>query len=507
MSFGIDYGTSNSVLAHFDGKQAYAVPIDMLNLDEWSYPNFELLFPSVVGYSSTRPDRLFGWEAKLRSEESVEAVKRLLRGDERVTLAGEEFDASTVVAGFFDALRRRAAGKDLIVDRGVVTVPANAACAARFRTRAAARFSGIQVQALMNEPTAAAIAYSYDVGTPGRILVFDWGGGTVDVTILEYDDKDGLFEEQATRGIPELGGLELDKRLGKMILAKLGRPPQWSPAEWAQFSRDIERTKIRLSTEEFAVMSTPDFSRTIEIERDEFEARIDDLVADSSEPLRACLADLRMSPEHLDAILLIGGTSQIPLVRRRIEEILDAPAVSPQVCEPLTAVARGAAIAAAILDGDLDMDVSVATTHALGTVSKKGDVKKFSEIIPRNATLPRVETKTYTPNGPNRIGVEVWEGDPDQPLDSPENFQLGKITVDLPPGRTQEQNKFALTYTYDTNGLLHVKAVVVRDGHVLLDREVQEFGERGSGSGVTPETLRAFLGQPPVSMNGRGAPV
>ena len=112
MSFGIDYGTSNSVLAHFDGKQAYAVPIDMLNLDEWSYPNFELLFPSVVGYSSTRPDRLFGWEAKLRSEESVEAVKRLLRGDERVTLADEGFDASTVVAGFFDALRRRAAGKE-----------------------------------------------------------------------------------------------------------------------------------------------------------------------------------------------------------------------------------------------------------------------------------------------------------------------------------------------------------------------------------------------------------
>lgn len=175
MSFGIDYGTSNSVLANFDGKQAYAVPVDMLNLDEWSYPNFELLFPSVVGYSSTRPERLFGWEAKLRSEESVEAVKRLLRGDERVTLAGEEFDASTVVAGFFDALRRRAAGKGLIVDRGIVTVPANAACAARFRTRAAARVSGIQVQALLNEPTAAAIAYSYDVGTPGRILVFDWG--------------------------------------------------------------------------------------------------------------------------------------------------------------------------------------------------------------------------------------------------------------------------------------------------------------------------------------------
>jgi molecular chaperone DnaK len=436
---------------------------------------------------------LFGWEAKLRSEESIEAVKRLLRGDERISLAGEEFDAATVVAGFFDALRRRAADRRLSVDRAVVTVPANATCAARFRTRAAARVSGVQVQALVNEPTAAAIAYSYDVGTPGRILVFDWGGGTVDVTILQYDDTYGLFEEQATRGIPELGGLELDERLGQLVLKKLGRKPQWSPAEWAQFTRDVERTKIRLSAEEFAVMTTPDFSRTIEIERAEFEACIGDLVALSSEPLRACLADLRVAPDEIDAILMIGGTSQVPMVRRRIEEILDAPTVSPEVCEPLTAVARGAAIGAAILDKELDMDISVSTTHALGTVSTKDGIATFSEIIPRNATLPRRETKTYTPNNPNKIRIQVWEGDPSQPLESQENFRLGEISVDLPPGRTREANTFKLTYTYDTNGLLHVKAVIAKDGQVLLDREVQQFGARGSGAGVTPESLRGFL--------------
>ena len=322
--------------------------------------------------------------------------------------------------------------------------------------------------------------------------MFDWGGGTVDVTVLRYEE--GLFEEEASRGIAELGGLELDERLGKLVLDILGKKPDWTEGEWAQFTRDVERTKIMLSARDFAVMTTPDYSRTVEIERSAFEERISDLVKQSSEPLRACLADLRIDPDDLDAILLIGDTSQVPLVRRRIEEILDAPAVSTEVCEPLTAVARGAAIAAAILDGELDLDISVATTHDLGTVSKKNGGKTFSKIIPRNATLPRRETKRYTPTGWSAMRVEVWEGDADQPLDDPENFKLGEIRVELPPADAKEENTFDLTYTYDKDGLLHVKAVIVRDGSVLLGGEVQEFGDHRSGSGVTADSLRAFLG-------------
>ncbi|MDB4873068.1 MAG: Heat shock protein 70 [Gemmatimonadales bacterium] len=494
MSFGIDFGTTNSVLAYFDGKDAHAVPVDKFNLDEWSYPSFERLFPSVVGYSSTRPELLFGWEAKLRSEENVEAVKRLLRGDDEVILADKGFAASTVVAGFFDTLRSRAAGHDLDLDRAVVTVPANSTGAARYRTRAAARVGGVQVQALLNEPTAAAIAYVHDVGRPERILVFDWGGGTVDVTVLEY--ADGLFEEQATRGIAELGGLEIDKRLAKLVLKKLGKTPSWGPVEWAQFRRDIERTKIRLSTEEFVVMNTPDFSRTIEVEREEFEAGIADLVQQGARPLRDCLAQLRIGPADLDAVLMIGGTSQIPLVRQRVAEILDEEPVSSEVCEPLTAVARGAAIAAAILKGDLESDISVATTHALGTVSEKVKGQRtFSEIIPRNATLPRRERKTYRPSkdAQRSFNLEIWEGDPRESLDSPDNFLLTEIVVPFPGLRSREENQFTLGYAYDKNGLLHVKAVLDRTQDVLLDYEVQYFGESGAGVGASPETLRNLL--------------
>ena len=218
---------------------------------------------------------LFGWEAKLRSEESFAAVKRLLKGDERVETARQGVHGANSGGRILPCAPESISRAGSRRRRAVVTVPANATGAARFRTRAAARVGGIQVQALLNEPTAAAIAYVHDMGdTAERIMVFDWGGGTVDVTMLQYDDQFGLFEEQTSRGITELGGLDLDARLERLALRKIGGNPGWSDGEARQFRRDIERTKIRLSKEEFVTMTTPDFSRTIGIERAEFEAEI-----------------------------------------------------------------------------------------------------------------------------------------------------------------------------------------------------------------------------------------
>lgn len=520
MSFGIDFGTTNSVLAEFDGKGTRPIPLDKWNLDDWNYKSFDKLFPTVVGYSSTRPERLFGWEAKLRSEESVAAVKRLLKGDEKVKLADREYSAPTVVAGFFDALRKRARGEGRSVARAVVTVPANATGAARFRTRAAARLGGVQVQALLNEPTAAAIAYVDDLERlaleegalesilPERILVFDWGGGTVDVTVLQYDAEFGLFAEQATSGITELGGIELDARLERLVLRKIGGNPGWSDSELRQFRREIERTKIQLSTEKFAAVTTPDYAKTVGVEREEFEAEITDLVERSSEPLRACLATLNMLPDELDAVLMIGGSSQIPLVRTLVENILDTDTVNPLICDPMTAVARGAAIAAAILDGEVKSTLSVAATHALGTVITDSDGKRsFNKIIPRNAALPAVQTKLYRPSRPGqpKVTIEVWEGDEEKPLDDPENFLLGKITIPLPENRTQDQNEFYLTYTYDTDGLLHVQAETI-DHHLLLDEDVDKFGTQESGAAVTSESLQEFLEAFRTAAQTRGQP-
>lgn len=136
----------------------------------------------------------------------------------------------------------------------------------------------------------------------------------------------------------------------------------------------------------------------------------------------------------------------------------------------------------------------MATTHALGTVSTKDGHRTFSQIIPRNATLPRRESKTYEPRSKAQTGImlEVWEGDPKKPLGDPENFLLAKVRVPLPQRLPQQQNTFSLTYSYDTDGLLHVKAETA-NGYKLLDENVEKFGVQESGANVTPESLQRFL--------------
>ncbi|XKK40036.1 Hsp70 family protein [Nocardiopsis sp. ARC36] len=438
MSFGIDFGTTNSVLAYWNGEDAEVVALDTTNLDHWNYPAFASLFPSMVGVSSVRERVLFGWEAKLRSEQSTPAAKRLLAGDSQIQVGHRSWAASTVASGIFRAMRDRAGEEHFLdLDTAVVTVPANSAGAARFRTRAAAREAGIRVDSLINEPTAAALYYKQQLGDAAleNIVTFDWGGGTIDVTVMEAEGQGGLFEERAARGVPRLGGLELDASLERLVIGKAGKRPK-GLAERTSFSREIELAKIRLSTEEVVAVSVPGGKSNVEVTREEFEKAIRPVVARAVVPLRRCLADLDLVPEDIDSVLMIGGSSQIPLVRRMVSEIMGDRLVSPELCDPMTSVAQGAAVAAAINSGDIDIDLAVGTTHALGTVStlRRGpgdEVRSFSQIIPRNATLPRSQQKTYRPNGTGqkRISVEIWEGDPADPVSDTEGRTTARTSA------------------------------------------------------------------------------
>lgn len=508
MSFGIDFGTTNSVLAHWNGEEAEVVALDSTNLDNWNYPAFATLFPSMVGVSSVREHVLFGWEAKLRSEQATPAAKRLLAGDSQIQVGHRSWNASTVASGIFRTMRDRAEEEHFLeLDTAVVTVPANSAGAARFRTRAAAREAGIRVDSLINEPTAAALYYKQRLSDSGlqNIVTFDWGGGTIDVTVMEADGDRGLFEERAARGVPRLGGLELDTSLERLVINKAGKRPR-GLAERTAFSREIELAKIRLSTESVVAVPVPGGKSNVEVTREEFEKAIRPVVERAVQPLWRCLADLKMVPEDIDSVLMIGGSSQIPLVRQMVGEIMGDGLVSSGFCDPMTSVAQGAAVAAAINSGDIDIDLAVGTTHALGTVSTRrlgpgNEVRSFSQIIPRNATLPRSQEKNYRPNhdGQKRISVEIWEGDPADPVsdaekaDNGSNICLTKLPINLPPFNDPEKASFTLTYTYDLNGLLGVRAVMDRDGTVLVDREINAFGLSTTGVGVSAASLKEFL--------------
>ncbi|KWW99029.1 Heat shock protein 70 [Carbonactinospora thermoautotrophica] len=486
MSFGIDFGTSNSVVARWNGSEAEVVPVDRHGIPaEWRRPGFESLFPSVVGIRPGQERPSFGWMAKCESDYPVEAVKRMLLGDERIRLGTWDYRGTTVAAALFRQMREGAQRNLVDLSEAVITVPANATGAARYRTRAAARLAGISVKALINEPTAAAIAYAYDVPGEGRFLVFDWGGGTIDVTVLDYHD--GLFEELASRGIPRLGGLEFDERLARLVARKLRSVPDpdtMSRKEKLWFRRAVELTKIALSDEERVQFFTPDGSDFTEVERIEFEEAVADLIERALEPVEECLESIGYGPDDIDAVLMIGGTSQIPKVRTEVARLLGQEPVSPLVCEPMAAVARGAAIAAAIMDGQIeDRDIAVVTHYDLGTGYWVGEGKRrFLSIIDRNSTLPAEGSRTAQPavDGAASLKVEVWEGDATRPMDDARNFLLTRLELPIPVPGPATANRFRLTYRYDVSGILRIKAVLERTGQVIFDREINCFGEDGT---------------------------
>ncbi|WP_103531373.1 Hsp70 family protein [Streptomyces sp. SM11] len=485
---GIDFGTTNSVAAQWNGEYVEVLEIGGQGLDaNWGRRGFELLYPSVVGTSSLRPGTLFGWEAKLRSEQAVEACKRMLREEPSVTLSGERFAATTAAAGVFHAIAGAALEEAATeIREAVVTVPANATGAARFRTREAARAAGIAVRTLLNEPTAAAIAYAHEMEADGEFLVFDWGGGTMDATLLLHDD--GFFDEKASRGVNRLGGLEIDARLRRMVLDRVPRRGRWSDSENRMFTLEIERAKILLSQQESVRVRTPD-DVTVEIGQDEFSEAIQDLISRALDPVEECLAQARIDPQDLTAVLMIGGSSQIPAVRAAVSEALDCELVDSALCDPMTAVAEGAAISAAAMDGELKSIIRVVNTHALGTITKSREGRRsFSALIDRNQRLPQQRVKSYEPTKDNvsQLTVEVWEGDPDRGVDHPDNVKLTDLVLAYPRRVRAEDGVFDLEYTYSKEGLLTVRATLQKTGDVLLDGEVKVFGD----GNVLPEVRK-----------------
>jgi molecular chaperone DnaK (HSP70) len=482
---GIDFGTTNSVAAQWNGEYVEVLEIGGQGLDaDWRRPGFELLYPSVVGTSSLRTGTLFGWEAKLRSEQAVEACKRMLREEPLVTIGGERFAATTAAAGVFRAMAGAAEDEAATsIDEAVITVPANATGAARFRTREAARAAGITVRTLLNEPTAAAIAYAHSMEEEGEFLVFDWGGGTMDATLLLHDD--GFFDEKASRGVNRLGGLEIDARLSRMVLDRAPATGRWTDSEKRKFALDIERAKILLSHQEYVRIETPD-AAAVEISQQEFSDEIQDLINRALAPVEECLAQARIDPRDLTAVLMIGGSSQIPAVRTAVEEALECELVDSALCDPMTAVAKGAAISAAAMNGELRSIIRVVNAHALGTVTKDSvGNRRFSSLIERNQRLPQQRTKSYVPtrDGLSRLTVEVWEGDPDRDVDHPDNVKLTELELVYPASGRAADSTFDLEYTYSKEGLLAVRATLQKTGETVLDGEVKVFGD----SSVPPE--------------------
>lgn len=467
---GIDFGTTNSVVSLWttDGPE-------VLHMDDppgdWAQLGFDKVVPTVISIDDDNTTE-FGWAAKIGSVPSLEAVKRLMRADDYVTVGAHQIVIEEAVTLFFAHLKRQAAKQGVDIDRVVVTVPANSRGVARYRTKLCAAMAGLEVLNLINEPTAAAMAASARITHDGKVLVVDLGGGTLDVTLLE--SVGGVFIEHSSSGVPALGGRDFDTRFASAVMETVSSSA-WTPAQKKSFQLSIERAKILLSEQEFTNVDLPDGSSR-RVTRTMFEDATRSLVEKLRAPILECLAAARIEATDIDHLLLVGGSCKIPAVR---EFVIDMLGRTPSAdINPMTAIAEGAAVAAAILTDELeDNDFFVSTEHALGTIATHPDGESyFSTIIERNRKLPATQEEIYSPvyDTQETVNIQVIEGRPEQ-LDHPDNVILKQWEVELPPPDRADGRSFTLRFQYDLDGLLNVRATDDLTGEVLLEDDVS-FG-------------------------------
>lgn len=479
---GIDFGTSNSVTANFHYGRAEVIPNH--EGQKWT--------PSIV--TMRRDGTLsFGQEAKenFDDQRSIRSIKRILGTPERVPFVGQNLWTEQIAVMLFTLLKRDA--EQVLSEsftNAVITIPANSKGLARHATKLTAGAAGMKVLTLINEPTAAAICYGLNAQDDQTILVYDFGGGTLDVTVLRVHH--GIFEEISSKGIGKLGGDDIDLALAQLVAdrfeKKTGFDILHSPYK-QQFMLAIEKAKIDLSTEQVAIarkaqlVPERQLSLEEEIERSQLERVMMPLVVKSGEAIDEALKLRGLRPRDIDRVLLVGGTSKIPLVRRYVTEKLAGKEPEPfDRVDPMTCVAQGAAIVSAILQGAPGLDnyaYSVKLEHSLcaNPVNERRQVY-LDPIIKRGNDIPCSFTKTYYPvaDPAERVLISVFEGDTYEDPDSQENVKLAEIPWEFKPPRTQRDGSLDVTFEYGDDGILTVQ---IHDTHGGVKKRfaIQQAGE------------------------------
>jgi molecular chaperone DnaK len=462
----------------------------------------ERIIPSVVGLSP-RGDWLVGTPALnqwvLAPESTVRSIKRDMGTSRTVPLGAHTFTPQEISAFILRELKRVAeVNLGHLVERAVITVPAYFSDAARQATKDAGQIAGLEVMRIINEPTAAALAYGLDREGDQVVLVYDLGGGTFDVSLVEL--MAGVVEVRASHGNTRLGGDDFDALLAEHLRQAFekqhGLDLRDDRRAMARLTRAAERAKIDLSSHPFAWVREEYLSDKggkplhleLEVSRHEFERMIGDLLGSTRTSIQQALTDAKMTVKDLDKVLLVGGSTYIPAVRHLVA---DATGLEPrQEIHPSEAVALGAGVQAAIIAGQSIEAILVdLTPHSLGIEvaewTWRGFVDdRYSIIIHRNTTIPVTKEEIYTTIYPDQdtVHLQVYQGE--QPIAS-KNTLLGDFTfTGLKPEHKGEYARVAVQFDLDVNGILHVKAT-----------------DRGSGqeAGITVAASRERLTQVQIS--------
>lgn len=463
---GIDLGTTHSLIAQFLESNGESAPQLVPNASGG------VLTPSAV---AVQPDgSVLTGAAALEAcwrdpAHAVTGFKRYMGSNREWTLRGRRFRAEELSALVLKALIADAeaqAGER--VTEAVISVPAYFSEAQRQATRTAGQLAGLKVERLINEPTAAALAYGLARPEGGRFLIFDLGGGTFDVSILEMFE--GVMQVHATAGDNHLGGEDFLDLLEKQALEQIGLATL-SAAERASLRPRLERAKQQLSREAELELSLTlaGQSRSVRFTEPSFAAAAAPLLTRLRQPLERALRDAGLKPADLDEIVLVGGAAQMPMVVRMVSKLfgrLPLRHLKPdQVVGLGTGVAAGlkarhAALEEVILTDVCPYTLGVSVSRSIGGHEQSG---YFSPIIERNSTVPISRVERYEPirDGQTHLTLKIYQGESPRVAG---NVLLGEIEVPLRPGVPKLENVVDVRFTYDVNGLLQVEVTRVADG-------------------------------------------